>query len=675
MAIESISPPYWSFFDTDGTALKNGFVFVGEEFKDPENNPITVFWDAALTQPASQPIRTTNGYLSRSGTPSRIYTDQAYSIQSKDKQSNVVYTSLSDNFFVNSNTIPVYFDTVADMVAAPSLIVGQLVITKEYFEGTGGGNRYKIVAAATGTADTGSFIDVTGPDVPVQAQALWYNDEIDILQFGADRTGATDSQEAFTDAEAYIESVTAFRLKLVMPAGIYETSYLPKLYQSSDGSGIRNIQGAGIYSTVINYTGTVAAFQTTTPASGGSAEGFIGDFILEYTGVASSVIGLDLSRMRYWVVSNLFIFNFDTNFKLDFSFGTALYNIKSYDAVAIGIDLVSDIQGVEFYSPHVYDNLLGWKIRSATDLLVVGGITETNTLGIEAGPVENTTFYSHYIEANTVQVAIGNLNQGTISFDMCRFKQSALTTDIFTVDMATGANAGVLKVLNCAITDEPTNERIIDWTQGVLSLDWFGNKFESWSIGGLAPNSLDQIINGAMRMDKVASDFAIERLVNVETSTDDTSSGAAFMTDSTAAFVTGRLIGKIITNTTTGATATITANTATTVTGTLSSGTWDSGDGYTIPTDFTPSNLYRDSTGLVTIVLEYGWSTAGVTQDFVATLTVTPEIAVAFNGVAALSAVGTPFTVVVNTSGRIRCYYSTDTDAQIEQNVTIQYRS
>ena len=58
MSIETISPPFPQYFDSAGKSLSNGSVFIGEENKDPEKNPITVFWDAALSQPASQPLNT-----------------------------------------------------------------------------------------------------------------------------------------------------------------------------------------------------------------------------------------------------------------------------------------------------------------------------------------------------------------------------------------------------------------------------------------------------------------------------------------------------------------------------------------------------------------------------------------------------------------------------------------
>ena len=65
---------------------------------------------------------------------------------------------------------------------------------------------------------------------------------------------------------------------------------------------------------------------------------------------------------------------------------------------------------------------------------------------------------------------------------------------------------------------------------------------------------------------------------------------AAFLTDTDAGFDPGQWVGYTITNGTTAATATITANTASTVTGTLSADDWDNGDTYTIAAEPTENS-------------------------------------------------------------------------------------
>lgn len=221
MSVESIPSPFNLFSGTDGKALENGFVFVGEENKDPETNEITVYWDSALTQPAVQPIRTTNGYLFRGGSAARIYAGTAYSITVKDKQSKIVFTSLSDNVFTDSSVTP--FLTVALMVADRGLVVGQSVLTGDYFAGTGGGNRYEIVAAGTGTADGFSFIDVTGPDTPVQARALFFNEIRNVRQAGAIGSGTET-----TEFQAAIDSFASDEghYQIFVPTGAYTVGTL-----------------------------------------------------------------------------------------------------------------------------------------------------------------------------------------------------------------------------------------------------------------------------------------------------------------------------------------------------------------------------------------------------------------------------------------------------------------
>lgn len=85
MSLNQIAPPYPVFTDLDGTPLDNGYLYIGEVSLNPETNPIVVYWDAALTQPAAQPIRTQNGYPYRNGTPSLLYTDKEFSITVRNK--------------------------------------------------------------------------------------------------------------------------------------------------------------------------------------------------------------------------------------------------------------------------------------------------------------------------------------------------------------------------------------------------------------------------------------------------------------------------------------------------------------------------------------------------------------------------------------------------------------
>ena len=97
MSALSVQPPYPAFAGADGQPLENGYIWIGTVNLNPQVNPISVYWNAALTIPAVQPIRTLNGYPGYQGTPSRFYTTSDYSIQVLDSKGSVVYTSLNGN--------------------------------------------------------------------------------------------------------------------------------------------------------------------------------------------------------------------------------------------------------------------------------------------------------------------------------------------------------------------------------------------------------------------------------------------------------------------------------------------------------------------------------------------------------------------------------------------------
>jgi hypothetical protein len=102
MSALSIKPPYPAFAGADGLPLENGYIWVGTVNLNPQVNPISVYWDSALTIPAALPIRTLNGYPVYQGSPSRFYVASDYSIQVLDSKGSLVYTSLNGNVSAGS---------------------------------------------------------------------------------------------------------------------------------------------------------------------------------------------------------------------------------------------------------------------------------------------------------------------------------------------------------------------------------------------------------------------------------------------------------------------------------------------------------------------------------------------------------------------------------------------
>ncbi|MFA6064029.1 MAG: hypothetical protein WC736_15680 [Gallionella sp.] len=96
--MSAIKSPFPQFYDTDGGPLNAGFIYIGTAGQNPETNPITVYWDSALTQPAAQPLRTLNGYISRAGTPALVYASSVdYSITVRNNRSELVFSALAFN--------------------------------------------------------------------------------------------------------------------------------------------------------------------------------------------------------------------------------------------------------------------------------------------------------------------------------------------------------------------------------------------------------------------------------------------------------------------------------------------------------------------------------------------------------------------------------------------------
>jgi hypothetical protein len=93
MSALSIQPTYPIFTDIDGQPLEAGYIWLGAANLDPQTNPINVYWDAALSIPAAQPIRTLGGYPSRNGTPARLYVNSDYSIRVMNRNGSVVYSA------------------------------------------------------------------------------------------------------------------------------------------------------------------------------------------------------------------------------------------------------------------------------------------------------------------------------------------------------------------------------------------------------------------------------------------------------------------------------------------------------------------------------------------------------------------------------------------------------
>lgn len=81
---QPFQPPLPTFTGLDGLPLSGGYVYFGNAGQDPEQYPVVVYWDEAQTQVATQPLRTTAGYISHNGAPATVWVTGSCSVLVRD---------------------------------------------------------------------------------------------------------------------------------------------------------------------------------------------------------------------------------------------------------------------------------------------------------------------------------------------------------------------------------------------------------------------------------------------------------------------------------------------------------------------------------------------------------------------------------------------------------------
>jgi hypothetical protein len=177
MTALSIQPTFPIFTDIDGQPLEAGYIFIGVANLAPIGNPINVYWDAALTLAAVQPIRTIGGYPVNNGTPARLYVNSDYSIQVQNRNGSVVYSA------------PAATERYGNVISFADIT------------GTLGSDRVSFLQAGTGA-------------VTRTAQAKM-RDVVSVLDFGAPTDGVGDCYAAF---QAAINALPVSGGTIIIPA-------------------------------------------------------------------------------------------------------------------------------------------------------------------------------------------------------------------------------------------------------------------------------------------------------------------------------------------------------------------------------------------------------------------------------------------------------------------------
>lgn len=255
-----ITTPFEVFTDVDGTPLDSGYIYVGTVNLDPVTNPISVYWDSALSIPASQPIRTINGYPSRSGSPGKLYANSDYSITVKDRNGRLVYATSTPNPLSSF---------ISDLANTSNPALGDyLVGVKSVLTG--------------GVART---------------QHDKNADYISARDFGAVGDGVTDDTAALAAALA-----ATVGKALYIPAGNYlVTSDLVC-------NGVQSIIGDGSYKTRLTFTPSgPGALLTITAGTDQTIVGLIRGIGLYTTDTTFFKVALDLSDISSWIIDDIYI--------------------------------------------------------------------------------------------------------------------------------------------------------------------------------------------------------------------------------------------------------------------------------------------------------------------------------------------------------------------------------
>lgn len=224
--MQQIKQPFVQIADLSGIPLEGGSLYFGTPNLNPETNPVSVYWDAAGTQPCAQPIKTAAGYPVRNGKIADIYAPNNYSLTAKDKNGKLLFYKAS-------------IDNDAALIST-SAAPGNAWTTVQGFIG------YLISSAGSSVL---GFVQA-GANAIARTLQDKAREVVSITDFvGCDPTGASSSTAA---VQAAITKLGSYGT-ITLPAGTFA-------FNADVGSARINFKGAGLGKTIIkSYTAGGAA--------------------------------------------------------------------------------------------------------------------------------------------------------------------------------------------------------------------------------------------------------------------------------------------------------------------------------------------------------------------------------------------------------------------------------
>lgn len=136
----AVESPLALYTDTrTGLPLENGYLYFGVANQNPETNPITVYWDAAGTQPAAQPVRTKGGIAFRAGSPATLYVPGDYSLTVRDFFGRLLYGESTSATWSIASVVSALAAQISNLAAAAGAGIVGYSQANAYAGGTVGG--------------------------------------------------------------------------------------------------------------------------------------------------------------------------------------------------------------------------------------------------------------------------------------------------------------------------------------------------------------------------------------------------------------------------------------------------------------------------------------------------------------------------------------------------------
>lgn len=533
MALTQVTGPYPIFTDLDGSPLDDGYLYIGAANQDPETNPIQVFWDSNFTIPATQPIRTNNGYAWRNGTPGLLYAGSEFSITIRNKRNEfVLYSPLGYGFdpkavsasVVKNDFIGNGVQTNFTLSASPStklatnIFINGVYQEKDSYTLTGNvisfsiapplSSSIEVLTNETGVINAGNATDISytlnAPGATLQSVQTKLQQYVSVKDFGAVGDGVADDTAAINAAIA----ATSNGATLVFPSGNYR--YTTVLTIPSNIT----IQGSGRNFGCTFSPDGCAAFKFDGSLYGGGwvFRVRIQDILIDGTNMTGPE-GISIKQAYNIDFNNVFLFNVQTGVT------SAVYVSGSNDLV---------FQDFILYgtgAPNHYGFNIDGTTSGPVSIKLISPDIETCNRGIRATGTVVMDIFSPYMERNIVcythEISAGQVNiyggiMSSINGYGINVDGPNLLVSGVDIDPYIGASPGGLGINATAVTafnnvyfsnvPKLTQSGFVDGTANYLTLNldrppvaghWQRSFFNTKVLQDAVPDDLFQLRNFA----------------------------------------------------------------------------------------------------------------------------------------------------------------------------------